>query len=90
MATTTNEWVWKIFTVVLGVIVLPLSGWVWNVNIAVAQLQNDLGDAESNVVTLEKKVEEAEENSKAIISIEKDIEYMKAALQRIETMVSTQ
>ncbi len=90
MATTTNEWVWKIFTVVLGVIVVPLSGWVWNVNIAVAQLQNDLGDAESNVVTLEKKVEEAEENSKAIISIEKDIEYMKAALQRIETMVSTQ
>tara|TARA_R110002020_G_scaffold240411_3_gene453336 strand:+ start:3898 stop:4170 length:273 start_codon:yes stop_codon:yes gene_type:complete len=90
MATTTNEWVWKIFTVVLGVIVVPLSGWVWNVNIAVAQLQNDLGDAESNVITLEKKVEEAEENSKAIISIEKDIEYMKAALQRIETMVSTQ
>ena len=26
------------------------------------QLQNDLGDAESNVATLEKKVEEAEEN----------------------------
>tara|TARA_R100001463_G_C3423103_1_gene210507 strand:+ start:162 stop:434 length:273 start_codon:yes stop_codon:yes gene_type:complete len=90
MANTTNEWIWKIFTVVLGVVVIPLSGWVWNVNIAVAQLQNDLGDAESNVATLELKVEEAEENSKAIISIEKDIEYMKAALQRIETMVSTQ
>tara|TARA_R100001509_G_scaffold2510_1_gene2112 strand:- start:42 stop:311 length:270 start_codon:yes stop_codon:yes gene_type:complete len=86
----TNEWVWKIFTVVLGVLIVPLAGWVWNVNIAVAQLQNDLGDAESNVATLEKKVEEAEENSKAIISIEKDIEYMKAALQRIETMVATQ
>ena len=49
MANTTNEWIWKIFTVVLGVVVVPLSGWVWNVNIAVAQLQNDLGDAESNV-----------------------------------------
>jgi ACT domain-containing protein len=90
MATTTNEWIWKIFTVALGVIVVPLAGWVWNVNIAVAQLQNDLGDAESNVATLELKVEEAEENSRAIISIEKDIEYMKSALQRIETMVSTQ
>jgi outer membrane murein-binding lipoprotein Lpp len=86
----TNEWIWKIFTVVLGVLIVPLAGWVWNVNIAVAQLQNDLGDAESNVATLEQKVEEAEENSKAIISIEKDIEYMKAALQRIETMVATQ
>tara|TARA_Y100000004_G_C8882042_1_gene398034 strand:+ start:289 stop:561 length:273 start_codon:yes stop_codon:yes gene_type:complete len=90
MATTTNEWIWKIFTVVLGVIVVPLAGWVWNTNVALAQLDNDLRDAESNVATLELKVEEAEENSKAIISIEKDIEYMKAALQRIETMVSTQ
>jgi|TARA_B100000287_G_scaffold426770_1_gene475254 ACT domain-containing protein len=90
MATTTNEWIWKIFTVVLGVIVVPLAGWVWNTNVALAQLDNDLRDAESNVATLELKVEEAEENSRAIISIEKDIEYMKAALQRIETMVSTQ
>ena len=90
MATTTNEWIWKIFTVVLGVIVVPLAGWVWNTNVALAQLDNNLRDAESNVATLELKVEEAEENSRAIISIEKDIEYMKAALQRIETMVSTQ
>ena len=90
MATTTNEWIWKIFTVVLGVIVVPLADWVWNTNVALAQLDNDLRDAESNVATLELKVEEAEENSRAIISIEKDIEYMKAALQRIETMVSTQ
>ena len=87
---TTNEWIWKIFTVVLGVIIVPLAGWVWNTNVALAQLDNDLRDAESNVATLEQKVEEAEENSKAIISIEKDIEYMKAALQRIETMVATQ
>ena len=87
---TTNEWIWKIFTVVLGVIIVPLAGQVWNTNVALAQLDNDLRDAESNVATLEQKVEEAEENSKAIISIEKDIEYMKAALQRIETMVATQ
>ena len=88
MATTTNEWIWKIFTVVLGVIVVPLAGWVWNTNVALAQLDNDLRDAESNVATLELKVEEAEENSRAIISIEKDIEYMKAALERIERLVA--
>ena len=55
---------------------------------AVAQIQNDLSDAEQVIVGLERKVEEAEENSKAIISIEKDIEYMKAALQRIEDLVT--
>tara|TARA_R110000744_G_scaffold294557_2_gene404768 strand:+ start:3287 stop:3559 length:273 start_codon:yes stop_codon:yes gene_type:complete len=90
MANTTNEWIWKVFTVVLGVFLVPLAGWVWNVNVAVAQLENDLGDAEGTVIALENKVEEAEANSRAIISIEKDIEYMKAALQRIEQLVTTQ
>ena len=83
------EWFWKVFTVVLGVIILPLAGWVWNTNVALAQLQNDLGDAEETVVVIEKKLTEAETNSRAIISIEKDIEYMKQTLDRIEDLVSS-
>ena len=83
------EWFWKVFTVVLGVIILPLAGWVWNTNVALAQLQNDLGDAEETVAVIEKKLTEAETNSRAIISIEKDIEYMKLTLDRIEDLVSS-
>ena len=84
----TAEWVWKVFTLCMGALILPLAGWVWNTNVALAQLSNDLGDAEETIVVLEQKVQEAEENSRAIISIEKDIEYMKAALQRIERLVT--
>ena len=83
------EWFWKVFTVVLGVVVIPLAGWVWNTNVALAQLQNDLGDAEDTVVVIEKKLTEADSNSRAIISIEKDIEYMKQTLDRIEDLVSS-
>ena len=83
-----SEWVWKIFTVVLGVLIIPLGGWVWNTNVIVTQLQNDLGDAEEVIVVLEQKIEEAESNSRAIISIEKDIEYMRSALERIERLVA--
>ena len=79
---------WKALTIVLGVVVVPLSGWVWNTNIAVAQIQNDLSDAEGVISVLERKIEEADTNSKAIISIEKDIEYMKEALTRIERLVA--
>ena len=90
MATSkVTEWFWKVFTVVLGVIIVPLAGWVWNTNVALAQLQNDLGDAEKTVVVIEKKLTEAETNSRAIISIEKDIEYMKQTLDRIEDLVSS-
>jgi len=89
MATSTGEKVWKGLTVVLGVIIMPLAGWVWNTNVALAQLQNDLGDAEEAVVVIEQKILEADSNSKAIISIEKDIEYMKQTLGRIETLVAS-
>ena len=88
MTKTSVEKIWKVFTVVLGVVVVPLAGWVWNTNVAVAQIQNDLSDAEGTIVSLEMKVEEAETNSRAIISIEKDIEYMKATLTRIEALVT--
>ena len=82
------EWFWKVFTVALGVLIIPLAGWVCNTNVALAQLQNDLGDAEETIVVLEQQISEAETNSRAIISIEKDIEYMRASLERIEELVA--
>ena len=88
MATVSADKIWKVFTVVLGVVVMPLAGWVWNTNVALAQLDNDLGDAEEVLAAMEIKVREADSHSKAIISIEKDIEYMKESLKRIETLVA--
>ena len=88
MAAITGEKVWKVFTVLLGAVIVPLAGWVWNTNVAVAQIQNDLTDAEAGIVSIEQKVEEADANAKAIISIEKDIEYMKETLTRIERLVA--
>ena len=88
MSKATTERMWRVFTIVLGAVVLPLAGWVWNTNIAVAQLDNDLGDAEEIISALETKIQEADSNSDAIISIEKDIEYMKETLSRIERLVT--
>ena len=80
--------IWKVFTLFLGVVVVPLAGWVWNTNIIVHQITNDLGDAEDTIESLETKIKEADGNTKAIISMEKDIEYMKDILQRIEKLVA--
>jgi len=88
MSINVGEKIWKVFTVVLGVIIMPLAGWVWNTNVALAQLDNDLGDAEDILASMEIKLVEADTNSKAIISIEKDIEYMKETLGRIERLVA--
>ena len=56
MATISADKIWKVFTVVLGVVVMPLAGWVWNTNLMVHQITNDLGDAEDTIESLEVKI----------------------------------
>ena len=88
MSILTKDDVWKMFSLIMSVLVLPLAGWVWNTNVKVAELQNDLGDAEKVISVLEKKILNSDDNAKNIIGIEKDIEYMKGSLGRIESMVT--
>ena len=88
MAALTKDDVWKVIQMGLGVLVVPLAGWVWNMNVEVAQLRNDLGDAEEVIAVLEKKIISSDDNARQIIGIEKDIEYMKNSLSRIEQMVT--
>ncbi|OUU74785.1 MAG: hypothetical protein CBC29_06550 [Methylococcaceae bacterium TMED69] len=88
MAAITKDDIWKVFSLIMSVLVLPLAGWVWNTNVKVAELQNDLGDAEQVISVLEKKIASSDDNAKNIIGIEKDIEYMKGSLGRIEQMVT--
>ena len=89
MATLTKDDVWKVVQMGLGLLIIPLAGWVWNMNVEVAELRNDLGDAEEVIASLEKKIASSDDNAKNIIGIEKDIEYMKGSLGRIEQLVTT-
>ncbi len=89
MAAITKDDIWKVFSLFMSLLVIPLAGWVWNTNIKVAELENDLGDAEQVISVLEKKIASSDDNAKNIIGIEKDIEYMKGSLGRIERMVTS-
>ena len=88
MATLTKDDVWKVVQMALAMLVVPLAGWVWNMNVQVSNLENDLGDAERTIVELQSKTLEADANAKQIIGIERDIEYMKESLSRIEAMIT--
>jgi hypothetical protein len=79
---------WKVFSFIMSILILPLAGWVWSTNVKVAELRNDLGDAEAVISVLEKKIVGSDDNAKQIIGIEKDIEYMRGSLGRIEVMVT--
>ena len=76
-----KEWIWKIFTLILGALVMPLAGWVWTMNERVIEL-------ETQVSSVQNQVAEAEANARALIGVEKEIEYMKGTLGRIEVLVT--
>ena len=82
------DMIWKIFTTVLGVVVVPLAGWVWSVNVEVAQLRNDMGDLERQVAELEEQVEEQEEATRTLIKVESDLGHVREILSRIESLVT--
>ena len=79
---------WKIFTLVLGILIMPLAGWVWQTNLSVAETRNDLGDLEAKVKNVESDVEEYEKNTRTLIGVEKDIAHIRGALSRIEELVT--
>ena len=79
---------WKVFTLVLGILIMPLAGWVWQTNLSVAEVSNDLGDLEQKVSRVEKDIEEYEKKVRTLIGVEKDIEHIRNTLARIEELVT--
>jgi|TARA_Y100000593_G_C4308410_1_gene337014 outer membrane murein-binding lipoprotein Lpp len=79
---------WKLFTVILGCLIMPLAGWVWSVNVEVAQLRNDMGDLEAKVADLEEQVDEQEEATRTLIRVESDVQHIRTSLSRIEDLVT--
>ncbi len=78
---------WKIFTVILGTLIMPLAGWVWNTNVKITELQNDLGDVEAEVASLSEEVEKYEEATRTLIGVERDIQHVREILNRIEELI---
>ena len=83
-----NEKYWKVFTVVLGAVVLPLAGWVWQTNLDVNTLRNDLGDLEEQVADLEDTVDKHQEGLLALIGVDRDIVHIRQSLSRIEDLIT--
>tara|TARA_R110001583_G_scaffold12612_7_gene55814 strand:- start:2176 stop:2436 length:261 start_codon:yes stop_codon:yes gene_type:complete len=83
-----QESIWKILSIVIACLIMPLAGWVWTVNVEVAQLRNDMGDLESQVAQLEEQVEEQEEASRTLIRVESDLGHVREILNRIEDLVT--
>ena len=79
---------WKIFTIVLGAVIMPLAGWVWSVNVEVSQLRNDVGDLERQVADLEEQVDEQEEATRTLIRVESELTHLRDILDRIEDLVT--
>lgn len=83
MPTLTKDDIWK----GISLLVVPLAGWVWNTNIKVTQLELEVKHQQEQIAMLQKKIEATEADSKQIVGIQKDIEYIKVLVGNIEKFV---
>ena len=80
---------WKVLNLAMGVILMPLAGWVWSINVEVAQLRNDVGDLEEQADEIKERVKELDDASRNLIGVEKDVQHIREILKRIEVLVTS-
>jgi len=78
---------WKVFALVVGIAIMPLVGWVWSTSTRVSTLELENAYLREDVEVLEARAEQNRQATEAIGKIEKDIEYIKKAQDRIEGAV---
>lgn len=88
METSIKIDLWKIFTVILGCLIMPLGGWVWSMNVEVAQLRNDMGDLERQVETQQAELKDLDKATRTLIKVENDVKHIRSTLGRIESLVT--
>ena len=82
-----TDLLWKIFTVLLGTLIMPLAGWVWNTNVQLAELQNDVSYLQTEVATIEEELKKVDDVSLTLVAVERDIQHVREILNRIEELI---
>ena len=80
--------VWKLLSLAMGVVLMPLAGWVWTINVEVAQLRNDVGYIEQSLDELKVKISDLDAASRVLIGVEKDVQHVREILDRIEGLIT--
>lgn len=82
-----GEWVWKGFTILLSLIVVPCFVWVWEAESRLGTLEHEVSDVDENV---KKVLSVLESDSGSDLSeIKVDIELMKRDIQKINSDLRT-
>ena len=82
-----TDLLWKIFTVLLGTLIMPLAGWVWNTNVQLAELQNDVSYLQAEVTTMEEELKKVDDVALTLVAVERDIQHVREILNRIEELI---
>jgi Tfp pilus assembly protein PilN len=83
-----TDLLWKIFTVILGTLIMPLAGWVWNTNVQLAELQNDVSYLQTEVQAMEEELKKVDDVALTLVAVERDIQHVREILNRIEELIA--
>ena len=78
-----SEWIWKGFTVLLSLIVVPCFIWVWEAESRLGTLEHEISDVDENIKKILMVLES--DSGSDLSEIKVDIELMKRDINKINS-----
>lgn len=80
-----GDWVWKGFTVLLSVIVVPCFIWVWEAESRLGSLEHEISDVDENVKKILDVLESDSGSGSDLSELKLDLELMKRDIKKINS-----
>ena len=86
------EWLWKGFTLILGVVLVPTFGWVWTMQMQMTSIKKDMEYSAKDRIELHAQVsklktdkEKLEEKVNTFTTTSTDVTWLKTSLETLNS-----
>lgn len=77
------DWMWKISTLLIGVVLVPTFGWVWNMQVQMTSIKKDIEYAKSEYIELKEDVGAMKSKVDGFSSTNTNVEWLKTSLDSL-------
>ena len=78
---------WKILSILIGAVLLPTFGWVWNIHTDVSNIGVEFSHSQAKVSELKASVDKLEENTTDIAVIQRDLTHLNEKMDELKVLL---
>lgn len=78
------DWAWKVFTLFVGLALVPLGGWIWSTQGQVTKLESTVGYQDREISELKDDLEKEQEKVGVLMTTNTDVSWIKKELDDVD------